>query len=348
MIKRIFLGVGVVAACTAAAVTTSPIFESWRTDQSASETVQGASAQTPAQVATTQNQAGTAPDTLNRRVQELAIQLLENYGETIHEKRVQALLLELREKLVARYPSTAETLFVRAIQMAFPDYADQILQTVSRMAEYRRWLDDNRLALNDMTVLERNGTVWRKRIEFFGEDAELIWADEKTAWAQKQQDFQQAVDRLNGNDTNSLDETLFQLQSTLEETYGGEMRSAVIDGGTVAQVYFGLDSVQGKLKTMSPDARQAQIDSVRRQLGYSDPQVKRLAEQDQRRNERWDAGKAYMAERRELAERLEGEALSEALSKLREDYFQHEAKTIRLEEEKGFFRYERPRYYGRN
>ncbi|WP_148863697.1 hypothetical protein [Marinobacter fonticola] len=347
MIKRILLGVGVVAACTAAAVTTSPMFQTWRGNQTGSEVSQLAVDRDPPLSRTSRTTDGSA-DSLDRQVQALAIQLLENYGETIHEKRVQALLLELREKLVARYPDTGEMLFVQAIRTAFPDYAEQILHTVTRMAEYKRWLEDNRLALDDMSMLERNGTLWRKRVGLFGEDAELIWAEERNAWSRKQQQFQQTVERLNNTDVNSLDETLFQLQSALQETYDSATRSAMIDGSTVAQVYFGLDSVQGKLKDMSPEARQTQINATRRQLGYSEEQVQRLAEQDQRRNERWDNGHAYMTERRQFSEKLDGEALSEALGELRDEYFQHEAKTIRLEEEKGFFRYERPRYFGRN
>lgn len=70
---------------------------------------------------------------------------------------------------------------------------------------------------------------------------------------------------------------------------------------------------------------------------------------DAKRNERWKTGLEYMAEREKVVVEYEGEQQKEKLTALREKYYKHEAKTIELEEEKdGFFRFNRPRYYGRN
>ena len=66
-------------------------------------------------------------------------------------------------------------------------------------------------------------------------------------------------------------------------------------------------------------------------------------------NQRWDVGLKYMAERKKVVEEFQGPEQQEKLKALREQYFKDEAQTIQLEEEKdGFFRFERPRFYGRN
>lgn len=55
-----------------------------------------------------------------------------------------------------------------------------------------------------------------------------------------------------------------------------------------------------------------------------------------------------MAEREELLMESDSQVRERALDKLRREYFGHKARTIKLEEESGFLRYNRPRIYGRN
>ena len=86
----------------------------------------------------------------------------------------------------------------------------------------------------------------------------------------------------------------------------------------------------------------------RTEMGFSQQEVERMQEVDAYREKRWENGLAYMEERDLLVEGLGGEELGTQLDALREKYFKHEAKTIKLEEEDGFFRYKRPRIYGRN
>ena len=84
-------------------------------------------------------------------------------------------------------------------------------------------------------------------------------------------------------------------------------------------------------------------------MGFPEEQVEYLAASDQKREKRWLNGYAYM-EAREAAEvQYSGEQLTQELDKIREQYFAHEASTIKKEEEDlEFFRYTRPRLYGRN
>ncbi len=299
-----------------------------------------------------QNVAGAPGSSAGQSVESyingMALELLEKYGQTIQDRRTQARLLEVRDQVMGLYPLEGEFIFTRILALAFPDHVNQILETIELMADYEKWLEENQLALSEMPFLEREGAIWHKRRQMFGEDAELIWAEEKQAWAQKQQKIQQVIMSLDQSETNSLNETLFQLQSALNDTYGNGVERLAMDNAVVAQVYFGFESVQSKLRQMSSDQRQQHINQLRKQLGYSDEQIQRLETRDQKRNQRWDNGLAYMAERNALTTRLSGPELERELEQLRLRYFQHEAKTISLEEKDGFFRYERPRLYGRN
>jgi hypothetical protein len=113
-------------------------------------------------------------------------------------------------------------------------------------------------------------------------------------------------------------------------------------------VFFSIDSVQNELKNMSPEQRQMEINSIRRQMGFSEEQIEELAKRDAEKEQRWQVGYRYMQQREKVMQQYEGEEREERLKDLREQYFQDEAKTIELEEKDNFFRFERPRIYGRN
>ncbi len=288
------------------------------------------------------------PDWSGRVIDELAVDWLERYGETIQDPAVQARFAGLRKDVLLAYPDQGEGIFLRALWLAFPSFAQEILTLLARLQEYQQWLLDNDLQLRDMPVLTREGAKWQKRLQLFGPDAELIWADEKLVWAERKQAVQQTMEALNQASEYSLDETLFQLQAAIAENYGSSWQGLVMDNGVVANVFFGFESVQSRLRALPQDQRQQQINRVRSSLGYSDEQVRRLAERDQRRNQRWENGLAYMEARAALTQSLTGNELATALSDLQTYYFRHEAVTIAQEEADGFFRYRRPRYFGRN
>jgi lipase chaperone LimK len=83
-------------------------------------------------------------------------------------------------------------------------------------------------------------------------------------------------------------------------------------------------------------------------MGFTEEEVARMQELDARRDARWPNGLDYMRERERIVATFEGEFLEEELQHLRERHFGYEAETIAREERHGFFRYERPRIYGRN
>ncbi|HON60229.1 MAG TPA: hypothetical protein PK314_00020, partial [Deltaproteobacteria bacterium] len=77
-------------------------------------------------------------------------------------------------------------------------------------------------------------------------------------------------------------------------------------------------------------------------------QIESMARRDADNQRRWDIGLEYMEERGRIVREFQGHEQEERLKALRERYFLDEAGTIELEEKDGFFRFERPRIYGRN
>jgi len=279
---------------------------------------------------------------------ELAARLQSSYGEQIQDLSVQASLMKVKINIQNHYPKDGMSHFSRVIFLAFPSHAESILSIIKRLGIYNEWLDDNQTKLDNLSPLELNGTLWQKRKELFGSDAEIIWSKDREQMMQKQVRMQDLIHRLGQANDISFDEKLYQLQTSIAETYEGTAQAIEINGGLIAQVFFGLESVQQELQQLSPEERQNQINHARRTLGYNDEQIAHLQKKDGERNKRWSNGTNYMSERKVLSNNLEGDQLEDALSVLREKYFKHEANTIRQEEESDFWRYERRRIYGRN
>jgi hypothetical protein len=116
----------------------------------------------------------------------------------------------------------------------------------------------------------------------------------------------------------------------------------------LAEVFLRMEPVQRDLAAQSPAARARTLAHIRRELGFDDEAIARMEAIDAQREARWQNGLAYMQERARVAASFEGHALAAELRALRENWFGDEAGTIEAEEHDGFFRFERPRIYGRN
>ena len=274
--------------------------------------------------------------------------LIASYADTINQLAVQASLVKVKDVVLARYPEDGVARFERIIRAAFPEYADSILSILERLAVYNEWLVDSQLALADLSPLERNGTIWDKRRELFGEDAELIWAEERAELAQKKNAMQALIAELDQESHMSIDEKFYQLQNAISEQHEGSVQQYATNPGVIVQAFLNLNSVQKSLNNLPADERQEKLNDLRRQSGFTEERIEELATKDQERDARWNNGLAYMAERETLINTLSGHEHEEALVALREKYFKHEAITIQREEEMDFWRYKRPRIYGVN
>lgn len=180
-------------------------------------------------------------------------------------------------------------------------------------------------------------------------DAGLSWEDAARAAEQREQVMRDRILALSGSDDTTIDYKLDRYLQALRETFEGTAQAHVLeDRSMLTEAFLRMESVQRDLASLSPGARRQELARIRREMGFSEDQVAELAEMDDHREARWQRGLAYMEERRRILDTFDGEAREAELRALRERVFAHEAKTIALEEEQGFFRYERPRIYGRN
>jgi hypothetical protein len=280
---------------------------------------------------------------------QLVKELRKYYGSTISEKSTQASIYDIRKAIVGSNPDGMQ-LFYNALKRAFPDYVDEIMETLDKLDDYNQWLEKNEQRLSQMSEESRMAALWEKRISLFGEDAQEIWADEMTVADARRSKYKETIDLIDRSKDITMEEKLNIFQDTLQKIYEGSPEAFLLDQSfTMSKAFFSIDSVQDELTRMDPDERQMTINKIRREMGFSDQQVEKMEKLDAKRNEKWEIGLAYMAEREKVVSEYEGEEQKEKLTALREKYFQDRAKTIELEEEKDkFFRFERPRFYGRN
>ena len=275
-------------------------------------------------------------------------ELVERHQHEIHLARVQVSLQDFRDFVMEEFPQNGESIFNQIIQKAFPDYANSILAIINNMDQYDTWYADNLLDLNDLDPLTKDGSIWQKRHDIFGDLAEEIWLKELQSEESKRQTVQQTIDTLNEATNISMQERLFILKNTLDELYSQEQTNFTMNKGLISNVYFQLESVQKDLAQLSPTDRQEAIDASRKQLGFSEHDIALLAQEDKIKEQRWQNGYQYMSARDQLSQAYQGDELADKLLELREKYFKQEAPTIKAEEDSGFYRYNRPRLYGSN
>ena len=166
---------------------------------------------------------------------------------------------------------------------------------------------------------------------------------------QRAERVRDALENLPGGEDAPIAYQLEAYQKALTDNLGNlPLPDGADKKDLILEAFLWTDSVQKQFANMNPASRQNELNFVRRELGYTDAEVKELAQRDAAREARWQNGSAYTKERHRAAANLEGEALQKELVRLREKYFADEASTIAAEERDGFFRYESPRIYGRN
>ena len=165
----------------------------------------------------------------------------------------------------------------------------------------------------------------------------------------EEQALRDAILRVGAEEGLSLDARLARDQEAVEAARGGVPRSAVFENPSMlTEAFLRMDGVQRELAAQSPAARSEELARIRRELGFDEEQIARMQALDDWREARWQNGLLYMQERARIAATFEGDALEQELAHLRTRHFADEAPTIEREEEGGFFRFERPRVYGRN
>ena len=281
-------------------------------------------------------------------IDSLSKQMAKQHGHEIEEVKIQLTMADFREFVLEQFPVEGESAFQQIMRNAFPMYADQIFALLENMRLYNDWHVDMLLTLNEMNAITRNGTLWGKRRELFGELAEEIWQQELDEKEAKQKNVQETLALLQVANDIPMRDRLYMLTDSISQEYGDEHANMLISKGMVADIYFHLDSVQNDLKNMNESDRANALAESRRQLGFTEENIQEMAKQDAEKESRWKNGYEYMSARDQLVNLYEGQELAEKLEALRVTHFKHEAPTIAKEEQEAFFRYNRPRLYGSN
>lgn len=271
------------------------------------------------------------------------------YGNTISEKATQAGIISIRDFVMGTRPENGRSVFYTILKRAFPDYADEIMDTLAKLDQYNRWLVENKDMLLKMSESQRSAAMWEKRRELFGDDADKIWKGDMLASDARKAQIKETIDALNEDDGTSIDDKLQVYEGALRNAYKDSPEAFILEQPELlSKVFFSIDSVQNELKKMTPEQRQQTINNIRRQMGSTDEQIAKMTARDTDNEQRWQVGYQYMQKRDEAAKLYQGEELEQKLTSLREQYFGREAGTIELEEKDGFYRFQRPRIYGRN
>lgn len=288
--------------------------------------------------------AGRAPEAVMDR-DALVAQLRSRYGAQLQHPYVQ---LKMLERLIRHFrvqsPDRWQEALLDFLRVAFPERYAELVANLQRWLDYERWMDEQRTVLQGLGDKERRAAIWEARERIFGKEAAEIWASELKGQAAT--DALQAAGALEGA---SVSERLARYKEGLEEVYQERTESYLErHRQEVLDRFLDLDAVQRDLSTLAPEERAKSLREIRQGLGLSEEALQRWDALDRERDTRWDSGARYMQEREVLAKQYSGDALEERLREIRARYFGAEAETIATEEQSGFFRFSRPRRWGRN
>jgi hypothetical protein len=277
---------------------------------------------------------------------ELVEHLQAEYGASIEHPSVQMRMLEkLMRYFQERYPDGWQEALLAAVRAAFPELYDEIAELLRDRLEYETWMKENQARMRTMPADERSEALRQKREELFGADvADELWASEL-----KNRAVRDALATIDAQEGASVSDKLTMYRESLADIHGDQVDSFLERHRHQAMTqFFDLSSVQQALAGMDASQRRQTMREIRKGMGLDEDALARWDTLDQTRDQRWDQGARYMAERAALAETYSGDELEQRVHELRVRYFGDEAETIRSEEQGGFFRFERERQHGRN
>jgi hypothetical protein len=286
------------------------------------------------------------PDGEDAEAEALLTALRERYGARLDEPTMQRRMLEeLMRYFQKRNPDGWREELLAFLKKSFPERYEELAALLRNREDYEKWMKDNDAYLRGLGPQERSAAVWDARNRLFGKDvAEQLWAAEL-----KNQAVADALRTLDTMEGAPLTDKLSAYKQKLKEVHGTSTDAYVArHQQELMNRFLDLSSIQRELTDMAPEERAKSLRTIRQEMGLDAEALGRWDTLDRTRDARWDAGARYMAERAALAKELSGEALEARLQEVRARYFAGEAELIGQEEASGFFRFERPRVWGRN
>ncbi|RZU36915.1 lipase chaperone protein [Fluviicoccus keumensis] len=277
--------------------------------------------------------------------QQLAQAMIERFGKKLQHPfwRIRA-IESLMKVLQKKYPNDWKQRLRDLLKLFFPEDAAQLMATLDAYDSYNDWLKSMQGDRQFGSREERLQAVWDKRRQLFGQDADLIWAEEI-----KQEKVDAALKKLDGSGL-PVAAKVDSYVKTLTEVYGQDALNP--DKSHPVQMMEGfltLDSVQGELRAQSPEQQRQTLRKLREGLGLKDDAIQRLEALDEQRQQRYSAGESYMTQRSALEKQYQGETLQLQLNALQNRLFgEEEAQFIRNEEASGYYRYKEKQVVGVN
>ncbi|ADO74425.1 hypothetical protein [Stigmatella aurantiaca] len=287
-----------------------------------------------------------APEGAGGELEALAASLRERYGAKLTEPAIQVRMLEeLMRYFSERYPDRWEEELLAFLRKMFPEMYDTLAATLRNRIDYEKWVKDNHAYLRGLSPQERRTALWDARHRLFGKDAaERIWASER-----KNQAMGDSLVALEAMEGANVQEKLSAYKQRLQDVYGEQAPAHLArHQQELMDRFMDLPSIQQELTAMPPERRLESLRAIRQEMGLDEEALKRWDALDRVRDERWEAGARYTAEREALTRQLSGAELEAQLQALRARYFPTEADVIAQEEASGLFRFQQLRQWGRN
>jgi len=281
-----------------------------------------------------------------RQEEDLVSYLRNKYGARIKIPYIQIQMLEdLMRHFQKLNPEGWEEALLALLREAFPELYDELAARLRQRVEYGRWMEENEASLRARSPEERRAAVWEERNRLFGKEAaENIWQAEMRHQAES--DALATIDALPAA---TVKDRLARYKQSLEDIYGEKAEAYLqVRQQEVMNRFLDLGSVQQELGGLTAEQRAEHLRHIRQEMGLDAEAMERWKALDAQRDARWEAGSQYMSEREALTQQYSDVELEARLAELRARYFGQEAELIAQEEGSGFFRFTRPRVWGRN
>lgn len=272
--------------------------------------------------------------------QKLAL-IREKWGKHIQRPYIQIKMLEDLINLCQKeQPNDWVACVNELAAAAFPQLASKLFNQLSSLVKYNDWLTRNKERLDKMDRKDRQKMLAEMRNGLFGEEnAKDIWAAETKA-----ENIKAALDQLKEAKGKDINSKLGYFKDVLRENYGDQAK-AYIERHQQEITNAIVDSVQADLRGMSPTQQRHALRTIRGEMGMDAAALERWDNLDHERENRWNAGKAYVAEREKLMKSGQNDAEAQ-IAELRKKTFGAEAESIAQEEAEGFYRYNAPQRIG--
>lgn len=266
------------------------------------------------------------------------------FSPHIHIQHAQIRMIEqMISYLRSHYPDDWRERMETFLLTGFPDLAMALMDKFESLERYNEWLLADRKQLQTMTPEARRKVLWEKRYAAFGTDANEIWAAEL-----RNIRLEETLEAIDQNAEATLNQKLESLLTVMAETHGDNAPSFIQKRqAELMNKFVTLPSVQNELGSMAPPVRRDKLRELRGKLGMAEDALDRWEALDKARDEAWNEGESYMAQREAIVSQYEGSEKNRELYALQEKVFGEDAEQIRREEASGFYRYDHQRQIGK-